>query len=451
MWDEIVVGSGLVGAAVGRRLLDAGRRVLMVERGRAVSEPPGSHVRNSAAMQDRPDRYFAEIDRYCDYLDVEAPAAQLPGAFTTSIVGGMGILWTNNCPRAVAGVDRPDLMTDDEWQVYYAVAEHYLGVRVDEFDDSRRQQLVAARLRPALAEQGRRIVRLPLSGSRQGAEHIRYVGPADVVDPASGPLEVVSGTAERIEVSAGRATAVVVDGVAHEASNVVVAAGAVDTPTVLWRSGLHRPALGAHLSYHPVLMGQVVLREGLFDAGSVPDPLPRLCIPPTPGHPWFVMLLRDTNPLPVAATDRDVPANRLIEIQVFAPVDPHPDNRMVQTRSGELRFDVPLRAADEQRRRAIERDADALCAQLGRYRAGCSPQWAPLGTPHLMGSCRMGPADDGTSVTDRYGRVWGVENVYLATNGQIPTRLAVNPTLTATALAIRTADHIVDGTGHQSG
>lgn len=451
MWDEIVVGSGLVGTAVARRLLDAGRRVLVVEGGRAVSDPPGSHVRNSAALQDDPDTYFAEIDRYCDYLDVDAQAAQLPGAFTTSIVGGLGILWTNNCPRAVAGVDRPDLMTDDEWQAYYAIAEQYLGVRSDEFDDSRRQQLVASLLQPMLADQGRRVVRLPLSGSRQAAERIRYVGPADVVGSASSPPEVVSGTAERIDLTAGRASAVVVDGVAHEASNVVVAAGAVDTPMLLWRSDLHGRALGTHLSYHPVLMGQVVLRDGLFDAASVPDPLPRLCIPPTPGHPWFVMLLRDTNPLPVAPTDQDVPGNRLIEIQVFAPVDPHPDNRMVQPRSGELRFDVPLRAADERRRRAIERDADALCGQLGRYRAGCTPQWAPLGTPHLMGSCRMGHVDDGTSAADQYGRVWGIENVYLATNGVIPTRLAVNPRLTAAALAIRTADHILDGTRHQSG
>jgi choline dehydrogenase-like flavoprotein len=54
----------------------------------------------------------------------------------------------------------------------------------------------------------------------------------------------------------------------------------------------------------------------------------------------------------------------------------------------------------------------------------------------------MGVADDGTSVADPDGRVWGVENLYLATNGLIPTALAVNPTLTATALGVRTADRI---------
>lgn len=51
---------------------------------------------------------------------------------------------------------------------------------------------------------------------------------------------------------------------------------------------------------------------------------------------------------------------------------------------------------------------------------------------------------------DAHGRVWGTGNVYLATTGVIPTPLAANPTLTATALAIRTADHVLDRPGHRA-
>jgi choline dehydrogenase-like flavoprotein len=64
-----------------------------------------------------------------------------------------------------------------------------------------------------------------------------------------------------------------------------------------------------------------------------------------------------------------------------------------------------------------------------------------LGFAHVMGTCRMGSDDDGTSVTDGFGEVWGTRGLYLATVGSIPTALAVNPTLTAAALALRSVDH----------
>ena len=54
----------------------------------------------------------------------------------------------------------------------------------------------------------------------------------------------------------------------------------------------------------------------------------------------------------------------------------------------------------------------------------------------------MSAVNDGTGVADYQGRVWDYDNLFLATNGLIPTRMSVNPTLTGVSLAIHVADHI---------
>ena len=195
-----------------------------------------------------------------------------------------------------------------------------LAVRTDQFEDSDRARFVADRLGRRLADEGHGLEPLPLAGRREAPEVIRWVGPADVLDAAHG-LERRRDDLERIEMDAGSARGVRVDGVLLQAEHVVVAAGALETPGLLARSQLRRAALGRYLSYHPVLIGQVVLdRAGNSDGSR--DPLPRLCIPPSPERPWFTMLLRDTNPLEPTGEDRDVDANSLIEIRRSPPSIP---------------------------------------------------------------------------------------------------------------------------------
>ncbi len=75
--------------------------------------------------------------------------------------------------------------------------------------------------------------------------------------------------------------------------------------------------------------------------------------------------------------------------------------------------------------------------------AGAAESWTgQMFSAHLLGGTIMG-ADPGKSVTDNYGRVHGIENLYVAGASLFPTGGAVNPTFTLLALADRTAEHIL--------
>ena len=67
----------------------------------------------------------------------------------------------------------------------------------------------------------------------------------------------------------------------------------------------------------------------------------------------------------------------------------------------------------------------------------------PIGGFHHMGTTRM--ADDpNRGVTDGWGRVHGLPNLYVAGSSLFPTGGWANPTLTILALSLRTADRIAD-------
>lgn len=60
-----------------------------------------------------------------------------------------------------------------------------------------------------------------------------------------------------------------------------------------------------------------------------------------------------------------------------------------------------------------------------------------------MGGAVMG-SDAKDSVCDSYGRCHELDNLYIAGPNVFPSSGAVNPTFTIHALALRTAEHMVD-------
>ena len=89
--------------------------------------------------------------------------------------------------------------------------------------------------------------------------------------------------------------------------------------------------------------------------------------------------------------------------------------------------------------------ADPPSDDPGRFEEKIDGQPVTLtygGAGHIMGTYRMGD-DPKTSVVNSFQRSHDHNNLYLVGSGTFPTGGTANPTLTLSALALRTADKIV--------
>jgi choline dehydrogenase-like flavoprotein len=447
--EVLVIGSGPVGIGVACRLAKGGLQVTVLEAGSAITEPPGSHIRNQRRYEQDPDGYFRAIEKYLSPVTDPEKTSPLPGAAESSLLGGQGILWTNNCPRA-AEFERWEVMSPGEWEQRYAEAESILQVLPAPSANSSRAQRIRKRLQEALGDQQRTISDLPFSGEISPSGEIYYNGPADIMAAATDDVRrriaIHSGVrVTRLNTTGSRATGLEIetadnDRASLEAATIFVAGGAIETPRLLHRSGIRPTALGRGISFHVLLFGQVVLETALCPANHGSDLAPRFYIPPTVDTPWQVMLLRDTCPLP--ATEKIADPNRLLEFQAFLPVEFRDENVFVIHDDANDEFRFEFSRADRDRMLAMEEDVQALARQLGRWRRGCEPTWIPHGNAHIVGTCRMDrPGWQG--VADTVGRVHGFDNLYLVSVGLFPAPVAENPTLSALALAMKSCDHLV--------
>jgi cholesterol oxidase len=80
----------------------------------------------------------------------------------------------------------------------------------------------------------------------------------------------------------------------------------------------------------------------------------------------------------------------------------------------------------------------------GKYLPSLLWKWPlrKLLTAHPLGGCCMGSSPE-TSVVNEDGEVWGCPGLYVADAAAIPSALAVNPSLTISALAERVAFKMV--------
>jgi long-chain-alcohol oxidase len=257
---------------------------------------------------------------------------------------------------------------------------------------------------------------------------------------------------------------------------VVAAAGAIETPALLLRSGLGGQ-VGRNLRLHPgtaaigAFADPVRWWEGTLQARYSAQLRERLgpyapifeTVPVHPGTaavalPWQsaadhrALMERSANLSLVGVLCRDTSAGR-----VRLDRDGSPRVRWRLNAPDEARMAAGLAAAGEvlaaagaaevfsvQRRRIAFRPgasgAHAAWSEATR-RAGFTAGRATLASYHQMGSCRMG-ADPASSAVGPDHRSHEVDGLYVADASLFPTASGVNPMLSVMALAHRAAGQV---------
>jgi choline dehydrogenase len=308
----------------------------------------------------------------------------------------------------------------------------------------------------------------------------RRVSAADAFLDRPGPNLTVwtDCVVHRVLIAGGRAAGVDVhrDGVAHRlaADRVVLAAGAIGTPTLLLRSGIGAagalraagtpvaadlPGVGANLRDHPVVAVWTIPQDQACRDGGVWHQVMAHRGGPS-GEPEVALFLANN----VAAEDIPMigPVLRGRPAASFASMLLRPRSTGTVTLTGpNVAPTVALRLASE------PADVDGLA--LGVRLAWDLIRTAPVAglvrrplvwtdrmvtddrllrdcvrrfvTPmlHPAGTARMGPDHDGGAVVDQHGQVRGVDRLWVADASVMPTMPSAPTNLTVMMIADRIA------------
>jgi choline dehydrogenase-like flavoprotein len=469
-YDVVVVGSGAGGGVVAGELAQRGRDVLLLE--------CGPHLRAADFT-----RWEAKAthDLFWPLRLAPAPGGEMVAFLAGRCVGGTTTINTKVALRAherdVAKWHPATGLTNDrgapfgaaELDPYYDRVEQVLGVR-ERTDWKKSVHTVEPGFRALGADLesvrsytdanctscGSCLQGCPSNAGKSTMN--TYI--ADAL--ARGILELRANTAvERVLIEGGEATGVeYVDGAGERqgvrAGTVVVAAGALNTPQLLTRSGVPNASIGRHLGVHPVR-----LVYGLFD-----EPQDAHMVYPITAHcmkfqhdedgGFVIEATTIQDPISFATTlsDENGPlwGPRLVDavrrfrhwIGLLAMANDDNNSAVVAGEGGGERFDVDFSPVE------LERIAGGLRFSREVIEAAGATQicWSGLASTHVQGTCRMGD-DPSRSVVDRNGESHDVKRLFVGDASLIPRTLSVNPSLTIMALATRLAEHLdADAAGY---
>ena len=487
--DAIVIGSGAGGAVAAARLAEAGLDVVVLEQGPLVSHEEMTEDEATATAR----MYGDGGARATDDLAISLLQGETVGGGTT--VNWLLMLrtpdrvleeWARD--HGTEGLDPASLR-----RVFDRVEREVHSTRVPDDAHSRNNALLLAGARAlgwnahAATINARDCIRTGFCGTgcrygaRQGAMAV-YLPMA----AARGARIYARTKASRIEVGYGAGAFTVKRVRAHVAGRevefaapaVVLAGGAVGTPTLLQRSALGSPAVGQYLRLHPTTAVIGVHEQEVYSAGGVPQSVvvdehiadgpngygfwlecppvhPVLAAIATPGigdahratveqFPRLavtIALIRDGGSSPRSAGHVRVDRRGRTHIRYTLDAG----DRELLARSVEAAARLQLAAGAREimtlhTQQFRAREASALGAIRGlRY----GPNDLSVFSAHVNGTCRIGRAAR-SGACDPNGEVRGAPGVFVMDGSLFPTGPGVNPQETIMAVSTVLAERLAD-------
>ena len=489
--DVCIVGSGAGGGVIAGTLAEQGKQVCVLEMGAYLDQPDFDGLELSAYER-----------MYLNGGPFPTAEGQVSIQAGSCLGGGTTINWTNSLrlhpwvreqwarEHGLEGLDGA------EFDRHIDAVMGRLGVNEDCSDHNGPHQ----RLKDACEALGYdfRATRRNTDPSSFDFQLAGYMGYGDVTGSKRGTLKtyladansrgadlVVGCRVDRVLVEDGRAAGVEgtytgADGITARvvvrAPQVVVAAGSIESPALLLRSGIGGPEVGKHLRLHPTsaVSGQYAERQDPW-LGPPQAALSHQFAELEDGYGFLVECPHHTTGLLAAATPwesgrqhkgemlrfpygvsfinltRDRGEGQVVADAAGNAVPMYPltdelDVRNIRRGLGEL---IRMHeAAGAQRIGALVRKdgiwerGDDIDAYVERITQGSlAPFEFALFSAHQMGTCRMG-TDPASSVAGPWGELHDVDGVWIGDASAFPTASGVNPMITIMALAHRTAEAI---------
>lgn len=485
--DDVIIGSGAGGAVTAAVLAEAGRRVIVLEEGPAVPTAQQGEFRQSETLR--------HLFRHGG-LDATIPLGDSPAINLTlgRGVGGSSLLTGGVCfriPGSVLQHWERDLglsrFTERSWDTHFDAIERELGVAT--VPDTLRSE--ATRLFGQGVNDRFGVTLEPMRRNMtgcQGLSRCNFGCPANAKMSVahtylpraerSGAQIVADCLVERIQLSGDRATLVsgrILNGpntrpqdrLRVRAKRVIVAAGGVHSPQLLARSGVRSEHLGANLTLHPSfrvmarfehdVQGHIGAMQSAFSDAFMAEHITLVSVFVPPG------VLAATTP---GAGDAFMQrTGHLRNLAMFGMLIHDDGGGAVWPGLGREPF-IAYRMSRKDRRalsRGLRIMGDSFFAAGAKEIVlpvlGAEPYTADAfaaleldripgtrfesASQHPLGTCRIGYSED-DGVIDASGKVFGLQNVWVADGSVLPTSLGVNPQIGIMAMAHRIAHGLRD-------